>query len=150
MVPKALVYGFIPCLLVLSGCRRSHEACPVAHHAQYGTCVLLDEKRLTDVSLPVGVQAYDISSRASENDKSNDEVKTKYSLATTFESSLALPMLVEFYQNDMERLGWKSVATIPLKSGSFLSYETPRKLCSLFIEDRGSARDVTIFVAART
>jgi hypothetical protein len=147
MVPKVVVCGAACLLFLVPACRRSGHEVAVARHAQYGTCAVLDEKRLTDVSLPVGVQAYEISQASSEEHK---EKRQAFSFATTFETDLALAMLVEFYENDMERLGWKQVASVPLTSGSFLTYETPRKLCSLFIEDRGSRRDVTVFISART
>lgn len=139
MVSKTYAYGALALLLMLSGCRRSnHSVCSVPS----GTAVLLDEKRLTDVSLPVGVQAYDITKKV-------EQAQKKYTLATTFDTSLAYLMLVEFYQNDMERLGWKQAVEIPLDDGIFFTFETPHKLCSLCIEDQGDVRKVTIFIAAR-
>lgn len=140
MAPKSCVYGVMTLLLICSGCRRSNQSvCSVPSSA----AVLLDEKRLTDVSLPVGVQAYDITKKVEQGQQK------KYTLATTFETSLAYAMLVEFYQNDMERLGWKQVVEIPLDNGIFFTFETPRKLCSICIEDQGDMRRVTIFIATR-
>lgn len=149
---KPLQFLAVTVLFLLPGCRKTSEydkQRPVSSRVS-----LLDEAKLTDVSLPVGVVAYDVSTATALE---------KHNLVVSYEANFAREMLVEFYQLEMERLGWKEGAVfealpfdVHSTSGSvshsaevMLVFEKPRKLCVISIRSQGSGQLVMIFSGPR-
>lgn len=124
-------------LILFPGCKKSgmRSYRPTYAHE-------LDEAKLHDVSLPVGTRAYDMSQH-DEAEKQGVETIAFY------ETDFSETMLREFYQMDMERLGWKEVESFISIEESLLLYETPRKIAAISIRPHAQKRDVYIFVGPR-
>src|SRR5476649_1717658 len=84
-------------LMVLPGCKKSGVRANLQASAYRHE---LNEAKLIDVSLPVGVTAYDMTRR-------DDSVEQGSETIAFYETGFSEDMLREFYQVDMERLGWK-------------------------------------------
>lgn len=138
---KSIAQLAIVCgLMVLSGCKKTRVRSDL-HTAPYRQ--ELNEAKLVDVSVPVGVIAYDMTMQ-------DDSVERGSETIAFYETDFSDTMLREFYQMDMERLGWKEVQTFISNEESLLLYETPRKIAAISIRPYATVRrGVVIFVSPR-
>lgn len=133
-----LQIALISLLCVASGCKRTRPTKLVSHKEQSR----LQEAKLRDVSLPVGVAAYELMPLDTQREAGENMV--------TYETEFSAAMLRDFYSVDMERLGWKEVQPFVATDESCLVYETPRKIAVISIrESAGDNRSVMIFVGPR-
>lgn len=115
------LFSCLSLLVLMPGCKKSNMRPQRPAYAQE-----LNEAKLHDVSLPVGVKAYDMTQ--------HDEIEKQGAETIAFyETDFSETMLREFYQMDMERLGWKEVETFVSVEESLLLYETPRKIAAISI-----------------
>jgi hypothetical protein len=129
---------FLAALLgVVSGCKRARPY--QAPHQKSAEAIY--EARLRDVSLPVGVTAYSLSAQ-----KPNEQTAE---VIAYYDTDFTQQMLREFYQIDMERLGWKEVKAFVTEQEALLIYETPRKIAAISIRTVQHKYRVVIFVDQR-
>jgi hypothetical protein len=125
----------------LAGCKKKTSPFQRPAYAQE-----LNEAKLHDVSLPVGVTAYDMTVASEADDMSQEKGSETIAF---YETNFSETMLREFYQMDMERLGWREVQTFISADESLLLYETPRKIAAISIRPYHNNRGVVIFVGQR-
>jgi hypothetical protein len=138
-IKKPLQLLVVTVLLLLPACGS------IRHHHERGLKgiqqhVLLDEAKLVDVSLPIGVVAYDLSTPKEE--EKQDQV-------IFYEVDFSLRMLTDFYQLEMERLGWKELALFESADEVMLVHEKPRKICVIYLRTGSLHQQVTIFIGPR-
>jgi hypothetical protein len=125
-------------IFTIVGCSKVHKRVAISKPHT----VLLNEARLTDVSLPVGVSAYDVTDAQEDH---------KDQLVVRYQTSFAVPALIDFYQLDMERLGWRQQAMFTSTEGVTLLFERPTKTCIVqVLAEVSHEREVTLFIGNRS
>lgn len=132
---------FVSLMVLLSGCGK-RRAYPPHSEALSEVCIeagdhasqehVLDEARLMDVSLPLNVTAYDHSQK-------------KEQTVVYYKAPYTSVMLRDFYQFDMERLGWHELMDFPARdAATALLFEKPNKWCVITIHEYDAARAVVM------
>lgn len=75
--------------------------------------------------------------------------QTSGSTIISYESTIPLNDAILFYQEQMERLGWKQTATF-CGAESLLNFEKPRKYCSISLRPNKRLTRVIIFIGQKT
>ncbi len=87
--------------------------------------LFLDEARLIDIPFPVGSKLYY---------QENPEYSDSHATALYFAHDSHLVSLEQFYQSEMERLGWNQLSEFGISDQIVLVFEKPHKICTLIIK----------------
>lgn len=138
---RSKLYRTIICLslIFLPACKKYSSRPELPPHRE---ARILNEAKLVDVSLPVGVIAYDMSQPES-SDQGSETI-------AFYETDFSEEMLREFYQLDMERLGWKQVDLFISLEETLILYENPRKIAVISIRPYRHHQGVVIFLGPRS
>jgi len=101
--------------------------------------VLVDEARLNDISIPLGVTLEGVPL----------SVENNHAAVMTYTSNMSLKILSDFYHADMERLGWREVSIFSLEDETLLVYEKPHKMVLVSMRPYDSSIQVLLYLAPR-
>jgi hypothetical protein len=99
---------------------------------------IIDDIKLVDVSIPIGVSVY-------ETGGAPDGVMMAH-----YESKFSVDMLADFYHLDMERLGWQEHASFPQYREMLMLFEKPYRWCVVSMRATSRGTDVSLYIRQKS
>jgi len=129
-------------LLACTSCSRIRRKAKAAHMPAVTALAqkypAIEEARLSDISLPLGVTAFNISSPEPD-----------HGLAILYISRSSAEELVDFYAHDMERQGWRLEGKLIALDRVVLLFDKPTCRLVITIRTLESGTEITLYRAMK-
>lgn len=124
---------------MLSGCSAGSKLASRRAQERIATAIPLDEARLSDISIPIGVTLQGVPLQ--------EDVRG--ALVVSYMTGLSHQVVSDFYQQDMERLGWRRVARFVIEDELLMIYEKPHKVAVVSMRPSDKSFLVTIYTSSK-
>ncbi len=141
---KRFLIAQLVMLFILSSCIRQHSKKKAQEHNNAITSVFQQEAMLVDIPIPLYDERILVQGKHSQAEQN--------ATMLGYRSSLLSDDIIEFYMQEMERLGWRQVKVFK-GIESLLQFESPGRLCTISVRENKKRRaktDILIFTGTKT